>query len=115
MAGPPATAQMHASVKRSGQPCVAGHHQCQAPSATDAGKIATERRSIRVLVVAEYHTGETARQPSDRWPWVGQAERIGEQPQRWNGRAAAMAGAGPCEQPPIHRATRAAVLTNRRT
>ena len=115
MAGPAATAQVHPSVKRGGEPCVAGYHQCQTTGATDAGEIAAERCPARVTVVAQHDTGKAAGQPRDGRPGVRQAARIGEQPERGDVGREALAGMGPREQPPIHRAMQVAVLTGRRT
>src|SRR4051794_18001937 len=111
MARPAATAQMHAGVECGGEPCVTCYHQCQAAGAADAGKIAAERGPTRITVVPQDNPGETARQPRDSRPRIGQAARIGEQPEWGQVRTTAERSVSPREQPPIHRATPGAVLT----
>ena len=109
---PATAAQMHASMQCGGEPCVTSHHERQAAGAADAGEIAAKRRSIRIIVVPQDDARKTAWEPSHGWPGVGQAARVGKQPERGNIRATATAGARPSHQLAIHRAA-SSVCANR--
>jgi hypothetical protein len=51
---------MHASAERGSKPCVASHHQRQAPSVADAGEVTAECSAVRVSVVPQHDTSEAA-------------------------------------------------------
>ena len=72
---------MHAGAERSCQPGIAGHHQGEAPRPADPRQILAERTASRLAVVAQYHATQAARQPRYRGAGVGQAPRVGEQPE----------------------------------
>jgi Flp pilus assembly protein TadD len=65
-----------------GKAQIAGDHQHQPAIPAHPCHCLSERRAVRILIMAKYDPGEATRQAGDRPPWVPQAAIIGEQPQR---------------------------------
>ena len=74
-------------MERGGKAGIAGDHQHEPAIPADPCHCLSERRAVRILIVAEHDAGEATRQAGDRRPRVSQAAIIGEQPERrqWRG------------------------------
>jgi len=73
---------MTASAESGGEPRITGHYKYQSALAADPRQSLSERQPARVRIVAQNHAGQPTRQSSDGSPRVGQAARIGKQPER---------------------------------
>jgi hypothetical protein len=80
-AGPATCAQMDTRTERCSQSGIAGNHQHQAPGAADPCEVASERGTVRRVVVPEDDAAKPAWQSHRRWAGVRHAMEIGEQPQ----------------------------------
>lgn len=73
--------EMNSRVQQGRQPDVACHDQHQPARAADPGQISTEARPVRLAIMAQDNAGEAARQPLRSAARIGQAARVGEQPE----------------------------------
>jgi hypothetical protein len=73
---------MNASVQQCRQPDIACHDQRQPARAADPGQVSTEGAPVRRAIMAQDNAGEAARQPLRSATRIGQAVRVGEQPER---------------------------------
>ena len=71
---------MNPGPQRGGQPDIARHDENQPPRPADTREIAAQACAIRMIVMPEHDPGETARQPSDSLPRIGQPSGVREQP-----------------------------------
>lgn len=78
---PATVSQMHAGAECGRQPGIAGDHQCQAAGAAEASQVAAEYPSAGFAIMPQDDPRQTTRQARHRGARVGDAARIGEQPE----------------------------------
>ncbi len=70
-ARPAPAAQMHAGVQFRGKAWFSGHNQGEPSRPAEPRQIASQRLAVRLAVMPENHTAQSAWQCRDRGPWVG--------------------------------------------
>jgi len=122
-AWPNSSPKVNPRVQLRRQPDIACHDQRQPARAADPGQIPAERRPCWLAIMAQHDAGETSGQLSGRRSRVGQAARVGEEPQRRQPRSSGPGhyGMRPGKEAYVHRvsclacAIRAPVLTRSRS
>ena len=98
-----ARANVHSSPQSCRQSDIAGDHENEPPGTADPRQVASQRGAPGLAIVTEHDTGQAARQLRCCRSWVGQAARIGEQPQwRQSASVASCDAVGPGDEASVH-------------
>jgi len=109
---PTASPEMNPRAQQCRQPDIASHNQRQPARAADPGQVTTEAAPVGLAIMAQDNAGKASRQPLGRRARIGQAARVGEEPERGKPRSGpGRHGMRPGKKACVHGVSRLACAT----